>query len=547
MDGRKGRLAAVSAIGIVGLFGLAACAGDGGGGPATGSPVDDLELVDSTPARTAPVDAVKWLLSSEPVTLDGDKESGTPEDTVLANVCDRLFQLQPDLTTKPWVAEGIDYPTDKSAVITLRDDVVGRDGGPITADDVVFSLQRHAAEGADEADSFQNVSAIRKTGDHEITLDLMQPDIGLEVSLAGVGGIVYDQDVVETAGAEFGSPGAPDGCTGIYEVSDWKAGTSLTLARNDAYWGGNVEDAPQKVTFSWADSTAAVNALSTGSVDGAYFSTPELVPALSGKGDAEAYFGPSTYAYSAAITDRGGLKDARIRTALSLAIDRAGIAKAGFQNFVEPWRTPVGPGAWGYERDEFQAAMDEIDVAPASPTKEDIARAKELVAEAGLPDAPVVIASDSSPTRSIMANAIKAAFDSIGVPAEIKTVSEQEVGEFFSKPEVRETADVVPLGWYISRPDPIGFYDNFVTGDGNNWIGYSDPSYDQRVAEAYATLDDTKRAEIVIGIQSTFIEQMLWVPLVSAPNTLVLDKGLTGAPASVAYLSYPWAAQLGKK
>lgn len=41
------------------------------------------------------------------------------------------------------------------------------------------------------------------------------------------------------------------------------------------------------------------------------------------------------------------------------------------------------------------------------------------------------------------------------------------------------------------------------------------------------------------------MEEMLWIPVVEAPNTLVLADGITGAPASVAYLNHPWLTALG--
>ncbi|MGH3516137.1 MAG: ABC transporter substrate-binding protein [Haloechinothrix sp.] len=523
----------------------AACSGGTSAGDAGSAAA--LNLVDRTSERSEPVDQVKWLLAKEPTTFDTDRSGGDTEDTVVANVCERLFQLQPDLSVRPWLASAVEHPDEETMVLTLRTDVTFHDGSPMTADDVVYSLRRHAKEGARESDEFGNVAAISKTGGHEVTLELSQPDAQLETALAADAGIVFDEQTVGAQGEDYGSPGSVDGCSGSYRVASWKAGSSLVLERYDEHWGGDVESAPQRVTFTWADSAAAVNNLSTGSVDGTYLPSPALVPALQKSDKVTTYFGPSTMVYSLVPTQRGGMTDARLRRALSLAIDRAGIAKAGFQGYAMPWKLPVGPAAWGYHQDGFQQAYDGVEGTPAAPTEEDLTAARALVDEAGAPAEPVVIASDGSPYRTVMANAVKGAAQKIGLRAEITTLSEQAFDEFYTDPQARSKVDLVPVGWYISKPDPVGFYDNMVSGSGNNWIDFSDADYDEAIRQAAASYEEAERAELALRAQEIFLDEMLWIPLVQAPNTLALGSDLTGPPVSVAYLYYPWAAEIGRK
>lgn len=54
-----------------------------------------------------------------------------------------------------------------------------------------------------------------------------------------------------------------------------------------------------------------------------------------------------------------------------------------------------------------------------------------------------------------------------------------------------------------------------------------------------------KRAAISAQIQKIAVDQLPWIPAAEWPNSLFLDKRVTGAPTSIAYLYYPWAADVG--
>src|SRR5688500_6171535 len=99
--------------------------------------------------------------------------------------------------------------------------------------------------------------------------------------------------------------------------------------------------------------------------------------------------------------------------------------------------------------------------APARPGADDIAEARKLVENAkAAPDKPIVIGTDSSQGRLVIANAVRAALQQIGLKGQIKTVPPAEYGEFYGDKQARADIDVLVADWYISKSDPIGFYDN---------------------------------------------------------------------------------------
>jgi peptide/nickel transport system substrate-binding protein len=540
----------IAAAGLAGAMTLtAAC-----GGADTGSSADNraavdvskLKLTPTTATATGAVSLVNWLLEDEPESLDLDTQGGSAGRTVLSNVCERLYQLQPDMSVRPSLVEKESRPDAKTLVLTLREGVTFHDGSPMTADDVLFSLDRHAEPEMEQSDEFDNVDRMRKTGDREITVTFKQPDALFTKALAGDAGLVYNAEQVKKAGDEFGTPGQGDACSGPYELSGWKSGDSITLTASDGYWGK--KPLTKKVVFRWADDSALVNALSTGAADGAYADTVGAAVSLRGKPGLEQYYGPSTATLALLPTERGGLADPDIRRALSLVLDRAGIAKSGYGGLVEPWTTPVGSGSWGYEKATFAAAQKKLTEAPATPDAQDIAKAKELVKKAkAAPDGPIVIGTDSTQGRLVIANAMRAALAKIGLKGQIKTLSSAAYSEAYGDKGARADFDVLVADWYISKSDPIGFYDNALSDSSNNWVGFKSADYDAKVKEALRTIDDTERAGLVVDIQQQFADAAVWIPVAQMPTVLTLNSKLTGPPASMAYLYSPWAAELGAK
>ncbi|MFF0966043.1 ABC transporter substrate-binding protein [Streptomyces sp. NPDC003703] len=533
-------------LGIAGALTLtAACAGadTGSSEKAAGVDVSRLKLTPTTARAAGAVDSVNWLLEDEPDSLDLDTQGGSAGRTVLSNVCERLYQLQPDMSVQPSLVAKETRPDARTLVLTLRDGVTFHDGSTMTADDVLFSLRRHAAPEMEQSDEFENVSAMAKTGAREITVRFKQPDALFTKALAGDAGLVYDKEQVEKAGKDFGTPGQKDACSGPYELSSWKSGDSLTLTRYDGYHGE--KPLTGRVVFRWAEDSAMVNALSTHAADGAYLDTVSTAAALLGKPGLKQYYGPSTATLALIPTERGGLADPDIRRALSLALDRTGIARSGYGGLVEPWATPVGSGAWGYEKATFEAAQKQLTDAPAEP---DLAAAKELVKKARTkPDSPIVIGTDSTQGRLVIANAVRAALTQLGLKARIKTVPSATYGEFYGDKEARSGIDVLVADWYISKSDPLGFYDNGLSTSSNNWVGYKSSDYDAEVERALRTIDDAERAALVVDIQKRFSRAAVWIPVAQMPTVLVLNGDLTGPPASMAYLYSPWAARLGAK
>lgn len=536
-----------SAVGVaaVAALGLTGCAAGGEGGNGAAGQELKVPFNPSTPQAAGQLDTVTWMLPGEPTTLDSDVDATTQDDMILANTCDRLMQVQPDLSLGNGVASSAKWADDKHLVLTIRQDATFHDGSKVSTADVVWSMKRHAAEGAGESDEYKNVVSIEKTAADQITVTTTQSDAIFLQAMAGDGGIIWNPRVIEAEGDKFGSPTSASACGGPYQVEQWKPGEQVTLVRNDNYWQEDRIAKTERVVLRWADEAATINSLTAGEVQGSYFENPAAAKPFLASTTNSVFQGPSTNAWVAEATPKGALKDVRLRQALSLAIDREGIAKAAFGGLAQPWKTPVGSGAWGYELETFKAAYDKLEGAPAKPSEADMEAAKKLVTEAGAPESPLVIASNGSPVHNVIASALMDAAKKIGLDATILSVPEVQYGDFYNDEQLRNSADIWPDVYYISKADPLGFYKNGRSDSARNFVGYADPEYDALVDEGYAATDDAERAQITVELEKKWVENAIWLPVVATPATLVMSNEITGAPSSAAYIYYPWAADIG--
>ena len=514
-------------------------------GPQAQSTPTDVSFGPTTTEAAGKIGSFTWMITQEPATFDLDVDSATAENTIMSNVCERLMQLQPDLTTTPHLAEKAEWTSDTTVVFTLRNDVKFHDGSPMTADDVLWSMQRHAAKGADESDEYANVTDMAKTGDNQITVTMKQRDAIFLQAMAGNGGIVLNRKVVEAQGANYGSPSAPDACSGPLKLDKWSAGSSITLTKAADYWDAENASMADTITFRWADDNAIVNALTSGEAQGAYLDSPATAGPLQKSDKVQIAQGPSTNVWSLIATERGALKDERIRQALSLALNRQGVAQAAFGGLAKPWKAPVGPGAWGYEEPTFSAAYEALAGAPAQPSNEDLDKAKKLVQEAGVPAEPIVVANSGDSIRNVISSALVEAAQKIGLKAEIVTIPRQQYGDFYSDASLRAQADLFSDEYYISKNDPVGFYKNGASTAKVNFVKFASDSYDNKVKEAQATTDDAARAKLAIDLEKQWTDAVVWIPVAHTPATIAMSKDISGAPSSASFLYYPWAADVG--
>ncbi|KUJ69604.1 peptide ABC transporter substrate-binding protein [Streptomyces albus subsp. albus] len=519
-----------------------ACAGASGAGAGGRG----YRVTATSPPAKGSLDSLTWSLYAEPYTLDYALAYDYPPNTVLANVCEQLLRVTPDMRIEPGLAEKYSRPNPRTLVYTLRPGVRFHDGTTMTADDVVASLERHTdpAVGSPWASAFKNVRSIEKTGPLEVTIRLTRPDVLFHELMAASPGTVESAAFLAKAGKDYGGPQGKVDCTGPYALDDWSQGERITLTRHTAYWDRKLAPKTGKVTFTFIEDPAArANAFRSGTADGGYLVPSASYAQLRASGKGSLLFGPNTAAADLAVLDfHGTLGDLKVRQALSMALDRKNLIKAAASGVGVPAKAPTARGAWGLTSkkttDAYFASLPE-------PVYDPVA-AKRLVQQAGATGKKVtMVTSTLAPEISVVANAVQAAGRQIGLDVRLKAVAPETYSSIFVDPEARKGLDLVVTNGYDNTPDPLEFYQYLRTGDFGNYGKWSDAEYDAAFDKANAEPDPAARAELTAELQRIAVRELPIIPLYEAPYSVFLGKRVTGAPTGIAQLYYPWAATIG--
>ncbi|MFE1949887.1 ABC transporter substrate-binding protein [Streptomyces sp. NPDC059524] len=519
---------------------LAACAGPPKDDGATGATV---KLSASTPPARGEIDSFTWAVYAEPPTLDYTMAFDYPQNTILSNVCESLMRWTPGLTTEPGLAKKASNPDPTTWVYDLRAGVRFHNGGTMTADDVVYSLdrQRDPDNAAAWAQVFQNVASVKKTGRLQVTVELKKPDSQFPQYMATAAGVVASKAGIEAAGKDYGTSGGL-ACTGPFELGAWDKGQSISLDRFDGYWGKKAR-ARKAVFRVLTDPSARTNAMLSGEADGGYLIPTESYGRLRESGVGKLYFGEGLTTVNVNVTDmKGPLGDVRVRRALSLALDRSGFVKAGLGGAGTTTNSLTPHAAWaGASAPTRKAAFGAL-----PPTGRDIEKATRLVKEAGATGRTLTVATSSiGQDVSLLATAVQAAGTRIGLNIRLKTIAPNAFTALFTDPEARRGIDLFPYTSYMNITDPLDLLANFKTGAYLNFAGYSDKAYDRLVDRATAAYDPKKRMRIEAELQQHVGEQVLWIPVAEWPTAVFLNQRITGAPTTISYMYYPWAADVG--
>lgn len=291
-------------------------------------------------------------------------------ESLIARTQDEKMSLTPGLATD-W--ERIDPQTLR---LHLRKGVKFQDGMEMTAEDVAFSLgQVHllgpGGTGATEAVGLLgHIDDIKVEDTYTVVIHTKTPDPLLEQRLASWGSEIVSKHSFDAAGSWQKWTDAPVG-TGPYRIVSKKLDVNVVLEPFDQYWGGRPNYS--KVEYRIIPELASrVNALKAGELDLVTDIPPDQFAEIKSAPDLEVAGGPVQNIRSIVFdTNDTILKDARIRRAMSLAIDRKLLVESLWDNVL-----PV-PNAYqlpsygdGYIKDYPELAYDP-------------AKAKELLADAG--------------------------------------------------------------------------------------------------------------------------------------------------------------------
>ncbi len=476
---------------------------------------------------------------------------------------DPLTQAALEWQHKPWWDEVHDFVIEQDAdgnivaglatewgpsedgltwTFTIREGVKFHNGTTLTADDVAWSWNRLMFDPGSTHQMIgraPNVESITADG-NVVTIVTREPQSDVAMWFAEhdgeSGGAVYSQAYFEEVGEEMWTQ--PIG-TGPYELVSMEGQESATLTafldedRSD--WQKERTPGFKDLTVRAApDSSTRVALLQTGEADVApvpISAVPELEEAGVSVIEVPAATQSVMWCLGATRNPESPCDDIRVREALSIAIDRQGIADSIYQGFAEPSVGYIaGPGTFGNPED--------LAAPPYDPE-----RAQELLADAGFDESnPLsiqIITADipgDMPEMPTLAEAIAGMYEAIGVNATV-TVGEEEAnrealyGDTYSGQVPGSASQPVTL-WMRGQDNRFYFVDSLAatfTDIGNIgkalWDPEAVPEMPAQFAEIITEFDADAQAELVADFHRYMAEEWLQIPLLTASAVFgVSDK-----------------------
>ena len=471
-------------------------------GCSTGEGVD----IDNTSSAAA--GALVAAISGEPDKLDPNSTTSYNSFQVLENVFDTLVEPDESLVMQGALAEKWETSDDQLTwTFTLREGVTWHDGADFTAEDVVYTYRRIIDKELSSSWRFSAISDIKAPDAKTVVITVKSASPNLLANLGGFKGVA----IVQQANVDSGAINTKPIGTGPFKLDSYTQGDTVKLSANPDYWGG----APKLsgITFRFiSEASTALAALKANEIQWTDVVPPQQVEML-GKDSAVKLgkVGSNDYWYLALNEAKAPWKDVRVRQAIAYAIDREAIIQA----------TQYG-----------NATLNQLAIPASSdfyteyaPFTKDVAKAKALMADAGVSQAEMTfLATSDYPETVTVAQLLADQLGELGIKVTVNTVDfatwldEQGKGNF----------DLLMMGW-LGNIDPDDFYySQHVTNGGNNYQKYSNTTVDDLLNQGRTETDQAKRKQIYADAAKIIADECSYIYLYNPDVVQVHSPKLSG-------------------
>jgi peptide/nickel transport system substrate-binding protein len=404
-----------------------------------------------------------------------------------------LTRLGTDMTPQPDLAESwTSSPDVKEWTFTLRAGLKFHDGTPCTARDVAATFKA-ILDPKTASPARTNVGPIGEVAaqdDHKVLFKLTQAYADLPTALAYTNAKIVPAAVIET---DLSKLSKTANGTGPFKLVSFEPDRQVVVERNPAYYDPARPYLDRVVMVLYPDPTAEASALISGDTDLMANTNPAQFPRFADAPGVTALRTPSGQFLNVNMgCDAKPFSDMRVRQALALTVDRKAMVDFCAQGYGTPGNDVPMNKAYHF----FKAVPEK---------KPDIAKAKQLLAEAGHPDGIdlKLIASDTPATRTSMGVALREMAKAAGFRIEVQTM-----------PHATYLAQVWKKG-----PFYVGFYNMQATADAIfallytsnaawNETRWNNADFDKLVNEARGTTDEAKRRDLYGRAQDLMYEQV---------------------------------------
>ena len=558
----------VAGVGAAAL-GLAACGGSKSGSTATSG------TASSAGSSTGSVSTAGFTVQygSNPETLDPALNSAVDGGNTIITVFETLLIINENNEAVPGQAES--WTTSEDGLtwtFTMRDGLKWSDGTDLNAKDFEYSFKRMAdpdtaapyaetclgmIEGFEEAAGFPdadgnptvepNLDALNVKASDDgktLTIVLAYPCSYFDKIVAFAAMSPVQKATVEANGDAWCTSPDTYVCNGPFMITEWTPSERIVLTKNPNYVGGwdSSKIVSESITLLLLeDSSASFAAYNSGEAVLIKDVPTDEIPSLTKAEDGGDFYVDTilgTY-YISMNLQHDAFKEAKVRKALALAIDRDYIANTIMQGTYSAASNLVGPGIVdenGYFYDNANGGSPYI----ADDYEANLAEAKKLLEEAGYPNGegyPTIEYSTNDAGYHVpLAEYLQQAWGDLGITL---TINKMEWSSFTPARRAGEY-DVARNGWVMDYNDPSNMLDLFCSGNGNNDGKYSNPEFDAAI-EASRVADVTEHFAQLHKAEDILMEDTGCLPIAYYNDYWLQSSSLKGiwhSPYGYWYLQY---------
>jgi peptide/nickel transport system substrate-binding protein len=461
---------------------------------------------------------VAWLPPADAQTKDdtlvyalqSDVDTWDPPNSVLREAIILGYHVFDHLATRdlktrrviPNLATSWKTINDTTWEVKLRQGVKFHDGTPFTAKDVKATFERvlDPTKKMTARGNHAKIKSVEVVDDHTVRFNTDGPYPLFVERMTAL--VIASEKVIREKGHEWMQEN-PVG-TGPYKLVKWNRKHEHLLVRNDEYWG-------QKAHYKYVririipEQATQIAELVSGGVDVIKAVPPDQMDVINKSGQARTTTSPILRTAfiqldQAARSGPNPFTDKRVRQAANLATDMDGIIKHVLNGLGDRTATAVNPMAFGFD-------------AGLKPYKQDIERAKKLLAEAGYANGVDVVLNEGPPTvepgllqtdEAIIADLKKAGF----------RVKQNYLGDntvYVARVKESKGGPMFTWSWgYYSVFDADAIlHDIFKCGEAYSY--YCNPAMDDLIIQGRSTLDQKRRAEVYVKAQKHLFDEAAYL------------------------------------
>lgn len=455
-------------------------------------------------------------LMKEPNTLNPLHPSLSEPSPVTEKIFNPLHDQSPDGKVRTCLAQSWIYSEDfKSITYTIRKDALWHDGKPVTADDILFTIEmiKDPKNNSPIAQQLRYVKDVQVIGEREVKFifDRVYADELLHSNIIVIPKHIAEKvkDNIQMSNFSFNPIG-----NGPYKLKEWKSGQWIELTANNNYFRGRPP--LDRIVFYFPSSVEELlDEIKLGNVDIAYDMPPEKYDTIKGYGAIVSSSG--TYTYIGWNLDR--FKDKNLRKAFSMAIDREGIISSILKGYGRLMNGPITHEHWAYNPNIKGVEYNKQ-------------KAMELIEELGYskknwqkfyPNLRIEILIESgNPIRKRVAEYVSSDLRSIGINTNIIELRGSQLIDRL----LNHDFDAYILGWSVNKafnPLPIWSANGVY-----NFVGYKNKEANNLMREALFSLDRNKAKNAWHEFQNIIANDLPYTFLYSPQKITLFKKNVSG-------------------